>query len=193
MLIHHIDVKKLTGNETIMGTESSTIIDYWQWVHSNLIDNTERATFAEFLVYVAVKSTEPYLAGHAYDVLSPEGIKIEVKTSAYIQAWPQKKLSEIIFSIRQAKSWDAKTGTSSEKVGRAADVYVFCLLKHTDEPTLNALDLRQWTFFVLATDVINRELGSQKTITLEKLKSLQAEEVEFKDLREAVLRAANRR
>ena len=38
----------------------------------------------------------------SYDLLSPEGIKIEVKTSAYIQSWKQKAFSKIsLVSPRQ--------------------------------------------------------------------------------------------
>lgn len=72
----------------------------------------------------------------SYDVLSPEGSKIEVKASGYIQAWPQEKLSSVSFSIRPAHSWDMETSTYADELTRDSDVYVFCLSQshRTGEP-----------------------------------------------------------
>ena len=41
-----------TGNEQIDG--NVTLLNYWQWAHSNLVDNAERGAFAEYLVRIAV-------------------------------------------------------------------------------------------------------------------------------------------
>ncbi len=81
-----LEAKLLSGIEPITGTKSR-LIDYWAWAHSMLIDNTERSTFAEFLVHTAMNATEPIRRNWtSYDILSPEGIKIEVRASGYIQS-----------------------------------------------------------------------------------------------------------
>jgi hypothetical protein len=42
----------------------------------------------------------------AYDLITSTGIRIEVKSSAYLQSWSQKRLSTISFSISPARYWD---------------------------------------------------------------------------------------
>ena len=65
---------QFTGDETISG--STTLLDYWRWAHSNLVDNTERGAFAEFLVHMAVGAASKTRTNwDKYDILSPEGMK----------------------------------------------------------------------------------------------------------------------
>ncbi len=181
---------KLSGHEKILGT-GLTVSDYWAWAYSILTDNTERGIFAEFLVHTAMKGNDDVRESwKSYDILSPEGIKIEVKSSGYIQAWYQEKLSAVKFSIRPAHSWNPETGMYSDECVRASDVYVFCLQKHTDKSTVNILDLSQWTFFVIPTQILDVETGMQKTITLNRLKTLGAVEVNYDDLRDTVIKTA---
>ena len=108
------------------------------------------------------------------------GIFIKVKSSGYIQSWGHDELSPISFSIG-----------SSEESDRQSDVYVFCIHKHTEQDSLNILDLEQWTFFVLPTAVLNDKVGRQKTITLNRIKALGAVETDYYNLRETVIQAAN--
>ena len=57
----------------------------------------------------------------AYDLETEDGIKIEVKSSAYSQAWHQKKKSAIAFGVRETRRWDADTGAlggESDPAGR---------------------------------------------------------------------------
>lgn len=45
---------QLTGNEefTLHGKGAGiTVLDFWRWAFSDLIDNTQRGVMAEFLVY----------------------------------------------------------------------------------------------------------------------------------------------
>lgn len=181
-----IEVRLLSGTEQI--TSTTTLLDYWRWAHSNLIDNTERGTFAEFLVHTAMKATALHrVSWDRYDVLSPEGIKIEVKASGYIQAWAQQKLSSISFTIRPTYGWNADTNTYDEECVRQSDVYVFCLHTHTEQESLDILDTSQWTFFVLATAILNKEVHEQKTISLSVVKKLGAIETNYEMLQNTVL------
>ncbi len=157
------------------------VVDYWAWAHSDLVDNIERGIFAEFLVHTAVHEANSVRSPwKRSNIISPEGISIKVKSSGYIQSWGHDELSPIIFSIE-----------SSDECARQSDVYVFCIHKHTEQDSLNILDLEQWTFFILPTAVLNDKVGTQKTITLNRLKTLGAVEVDFFSLREAVMQAAN--
>ena len=179
-------MNNLTGQEEITGSGLS-IIDYWRWAHSDIIDNTERGIFAEFLVHAAVNETEQIRTSwKPYDILTPEGIKIEVKASGYLQSWHNKKLSAISFSIRPTHTWNAETNRYSGECVRQSDVYVFCLHKHKEPSGINILDLSQWTFFVLPTSILYDKAGNQKTITLNRIKELGAKEVNYSHLREAI-------
>jgi len=122
----------------------------------------------------------------AYDVLTPDGIKVEVKSGAYVQRWSQSKLSPIKFSIQPAKGRDARTGKRTMKRKRQADVYVFCVLKHQDKKTIDPLNMAQWSFYVLPTPVLDEKLEKQKTLSLSRLKSLGPMMVDYAGIRDAI-------
>ena len=181
----------LTGAEPITQTKE-LLINYWRWAHSNLIDNAERGAFAEYIVHIAMKAVElTRVNWDKYDVKSPEGIAIEVKTSGYIQSWAQSRLSSICFSIRPTYGWDSTTNTYASECTRQSDVYVFCLLDHKNQDTINPLDMTQWKFYVLPTAVLNKEVGNQKTISLSGIIKLGGKETDYNGLRDTVLSAAN--
>jgi len=90
----------------------------------------------------------------SFDLLLPDGIRIEVKSSGYIQTWDQQSISKIKFSIRPALGWDSVTNEYETEKCRHSDVYVFCVLKHKEQSTINPLDLNQWEFYVISTTVI---------------------------------------
>jgi hypothetical protein len=116
---------------------SHNLMDFWRWSVSDLLSNATRGRFAEFIVATAtgVDIQQPRDEWAAFDLITPDGIKIEVKSSAYIQSWHQKELSKISFSTKAAYVWDSETSTQSAIAYRSADVYVFCLLHHDDKET----------------------------------------------------------
>jgi len=89
-----------------------------------------------------------------------------VKSAAYIQSWHQEKPSPIKFSCRKTLGWDATTGQSQRPPRRHADVYVFPLLHHTDQATINPIHLDQWCFHEVPTTVLDARQTSQDSITL---------------------------
>lgn len=88
-----------------------------------------------------------------------------------------------------AHSWDMKTNTYAEGLTRDSDVYVFCLHDHTEQESLNILDLSQWKFFVFLTRSIEAGVGMQKTITLNRIKTLGAIETDYDNLRDTIINA----
>ncbi len=188
-------MKKYNGEEKICdenGKSVATIHDYWAWAYSNLTDNTQRGAFAEFLVCFALGAEAPVRKDwQPYDVLAPEGIRVEVKASAYLQAWKQVNLSKIIFGIPQTRKYDFEAdafGYDAEML-RQSDVYVFCVETCQNPDELNERDLSQWDFYVISTALINKCLGSQKTVSLSKLLKIGARKTSFCDLKAAVLEA----
>lgn len=138
-----IQATRKSGKECFQGIGGEyTLQDFWAWAFSDLVSNTERGKLAEYLVAKAMGcGTQISQTWESYDLLSPEGIKIEVKTSAYIQSWKQKAFSKISFGIAKTKFWDGLDYVGEKK--RHTDVYVFCVLKHKDQETINPLELAQ--------------------------------------------------
>jgi hypothetical protein len=74
----------------------------------------------------------------------------------------------------------------AEVASRSADVYVFVVHAHQDKVTLDPLDVDQWEFYVLPTQVLNERVPTQKSITLASLLKLGPTKVWFEGLREAI-------
>ena len=82
--------------------------DFWSWAYSDILSNRNRSIFAEFIVGSALGVVDsPRVEWDAVD-LRYKGKKIEVKASAYLQSWPQKKLSHIVFDIAKKRAWECK-------------------------------------------------------------------------------------
>ena len=190
-----IKAKFLTGSEAITDSNSGEIaklIDFWSWAYSDLIGNTERGALAEYIVACAlgIQKNEK-ISWSKYDLLSPEGISIEVKTSGYIQTWEQDKPSALVFGIQPTYGWDEKTNTYDDAKKRQADIYVFCVHKHLEQETINPLDIKQWDFYILPTKILNEKVGNQKKISLNSLLKIGAKKSEFENLHEMIMNLYN--
>lgn len=165
------------------------MLDYWRWSNSDLVSNASRGILAEYIVGKALGCDVQVRDEWAtYDLLTPERYRVEVKSSAYLQSWHQKKLSTITFGYGKRRGWDSETGTEEAEPLRNSDVYVFALLAHQDQSTLNPLDLAQWKFYVVPTAWLDARERSQHSITLPSLRSA-FDSVMFCDLRDAVASA----
>lgn len=161
-------------NVSINALNAATVGDYWQWAYSDIIGNTDRGALAEFIVARALGTTAPVRNGWAaYDLETPGGIRVEVKSSAYLQSWFQKRPSSPGFGIRKTLAWDPATNAYDQSKRRQADVYVFCLLAHQeDKATLNPLDLAQWEFYVVATHDLDRLFGERGGVSIAQVREL---------------------
>ena len=169
-----------------------TLGDFWRWAGSDLISNTFRGWLAEYIVACALDiDTGVRMSWVCYDLRLPDGTRIEVKASGYVQSWLQRSLYKPRFSIREARSWDAETNITSTEAQRAADVYVFCLHTHTELATLDPLDVAQWRFFVVPTFLIGERLSTQKGLGLSTLKRLAVADTDFEHLPSAIRDAAS--
>ena len=142
---------------------------------------------AGFLVAIALgiaKGLREEWAAH--DLTTEEGIRIEVKSAAYVQSWAQARPSRIIFGIRPSQRLDADANTGAGEAKRQADVYVFALLATRERAAVDPLDVSQWRFYVLPTRVLDDTLGTQETIGLAGLERLGAEPVAWRELASAV-------
>ncbi|MDA1061716.1 MAG: hypothetical protein O2895_02220 [Chloroflexi bacterium] len=69
--------------------------DFWKWAYSDLVSNVSRGTLAEFIVAALLgaieRARDPCAA---YDITTPGGLRVEVKSSAYWQSCTRRRLRE---------------------------------------------------------------------------------------------------
>jgi len=91
----------LTGDEAFEGINAS-VTDFWRFAMSDLRMNNARGYLAEFLVARALGLDDVQrVEWDAYDLLVDDRIRVEVKSSAYPQAWEQPRLQRpVSFTLR---------------------------------------------------------------------------------------------
>jgi len=186
-----------SGNERFThgaGELSFDLLSFWRWSASDLLSNATRGILAEYLVARALGVGEESVRDEwaPYDLTTPDGVKVEVKSAAFLQSWHQDQPSRVSFVVPKTRAWDASTNRLSEELARQADVYVFALLAHQDKKAINPMDISQWCFYVLPTFVLDARTRSQHSITLPTLSNLCEISVPFDELSRAVAQAAKR-
>lgn len=182
-------MQTLTGNEefTLHGASAGiSVKDFWSWAYSDLLDNTQRGVMAEFLVYSSIRSTPPDSQMREnwlpFDVTSPSGRRIEVKSAAYIQAWtPENIFAQVRFDIGKKLAWDNATASYASEAKRNCDLYVFCLFTAMTKD-VSLLNLDYWDFYVLPTSVLNEKLPNQKSIAFSALQKLNPVKTDYAGL-----------
>jgi hypothetical protein len=177
MSLERIEATLKTGHEPLTFNNKRlnfSLLDFWRWSVSDILSNATRGRLAEFIVATAANINIDKCRNEwsAFDLETPDGIKLEIKSAAYLQSWFQRTFSKISFSTKAAVYWGSETNKQSEIKKRHADIYVFCLLHHNDKQTVDPLNLNQWEFYVLATRQLNDYTRSQHSITLKSLQSL---------------------
>lgn len=175
--------RALTGEEPFHRAGAAlpfVVRDFWSWSASQLVGNALRGLVAEFLVGRAVNSDlRTRTEWDAVDLVTSEGISIEVKCSGYIQSWAQKRPSQPSFDVAPKRSWDARTNTSSQVPRRAAQLYVFALHHHAERATVDPMDVTQWTFFVVPTARLDAVHPQARRLSLRAVQALAGEPTTF--------------
>lgn len=165
-----------TGNERFNRSGNPlylTLLGFWQWSASDLVSNATRGILAEYIVANALGLAKDVRSEwDAFDLLTESGVKIEVKSAAYLQSWYHKELSKIAFGIRPTRLWDAGTNILATELRRQADVYVFCVLSHKEKDSLDPLNLDQWDFYIVRAALLDEKFPTQKSIGLASLLKL---------------------
>jgi hypothetical protein len=164
------------------------IMDFWRWAFSDLLEDTLKGHYAEWLVSQLLGLPTPHGGRPGYgnsDLRSATGLRIEVKSSAYWQSWKlrnedgtPKSATEIerwrptpdrpiTFSRLRARDTVDRTDT---RVGCKSDLYAFCFQSETDPARWDALDLRQWEFYLLTRAQV--ESLNVSSLSLKRLRSL---------------------
>ncbi len=184
--LEKLDIVNKDGSECFRASGSDldfSLLDYWRWSTSDLVGNTARGVLAEYIVARALKipTGEEIRDGWApFDLKMPDGIKIEVKSAAYVQSWKQSRFSRVSFATPETGEWDSESGRFLSEPKHHADVYVFALFAQREMP-IEPLDLDQWKFYALST----QKLDDRKSLSLSALEKL-ASPVPYHELADAV-------
>lgn len=172
----------LEHDQQIPGTRH-TVGDFWRWGFSDLRENVVRGLFVEFLVAKALGDPAPVRRSwQAFDVTSADGIRVEVKSAAYLQSWSQKELSRIAFTGLMARAWSYDTNVMEPEPGYQADVYVFVLNTCQEHQLYDPFDLNAYEFYVVSVDDLV-VAGSPKALSLAQLRRFNVSPVALPDLR----------
>lgn len=191
MTLERLKIRRRSGEEHFRNGAQrldADLMSFWQWSSSDLVSNATRGVVAEYLVALALDVDVGGVRDEwaPYDLLTRSGIKVEVKSAAYLQSWYQEAFSAITFRTPKTLAWDPDTNIQSRTPQRQADVYVFALLAHKDKPSIEPLDASQWEFYVLPTSALDARERSQHSITLRTLQQLSGVAVRFDQLKRAV-------
>ncbi len=85
-----INIARKEGNESFHDGGQRLdfdLLSFWRWIASDLVSNATRGILAEYLVARAIGSgiNDIRPEWDPYDLTTQSGIKIEVKSAAYIQ------------------------------------------------------------------------------------------------------------
>lgn len=182
--LHPAPAAPLTGAERFDGLDA-TVADFWSWAFSDLRENTTRGILAEYLVAKAVGDDRASRMGwDNFDVLAEDGTRIEVKCSAYLQSWVQKRVSKLSFGRLTGAEWDHATNTYAVDRTVRADIYVFAVQTQQDPSAYDMLGLGHWEFWVVPGDVVAKSAG--RTVGIGWVRTHGAGPVSHAELREAI-------
>jgi hypothetical protein len=192
MSLNAIQLKRRSGEESFLfeNKDIAKLLDFWQWSFSNHMDNVLRGALAEFIVGRALDILPADVVRknwEAWDLETKSGLKLEVKSAAYLQWWFQQKCSNIAFDIKPRTKWDPETNTYDKAIKRRADVYVFCLFTdQKNKESANPLNLNGWAFYVVETDRLLQEHLDATSVKLSTVKELSGECFNFRTLKNKV-------
>ena len=150
--------------------------------------NNARGYLAEFIVARALGIEDiRRVEWDAYDLMWGD-ITIEVKSSAYLQSWDQRKLSNIVFTGLRATRWHPRHNLDPLGPRLNAMVYVFCVQTADRHEQYDPLNADQWEFYILGRSAL-QNLG-YKSIGLSTLRKVAGEPLHFAQLPDAVATAA---
>jgi hypothetical protein len=181
------DRPPLEGDERFVGVDA-TVEDFWRFAIPDLRVNNVRGWLAEFLVWRALGVERPRrIEWDAYDVIW-EGIRIEVKSSAYLQVWAQKKPSALVFTDLSSHFWPLDAATPAAESSYNADVYVLCVNTAPSHDKYDVLDLAHWHVAVLSRVAV-AAIG-QKSLSWARVLQASGGEIGWAELPDAVRQAA---
>jgi hypothetical protein len=94
-----LNVQRKTGDEKFLLNGKfldTTLLEFWRWYASDLVNNAIRGVLAEYIVVCALGLPDRYrIEWSVCDLVTQSGLKIEVKSAAYLQKFNSQKFLSI--------------------------------------------------------------------------------------------------
>lgn len=184
--IHIVDAD---SHFSLEGEKQFKVVDFWKWAFSDLVENTTRGILGEFIVGIALgldMSKVKYNWG-VCDLIQPDGTKIEVKTSAYLQTWNESKLSNIGFSRLKTRNQNGLD--LRDKKDYNSDYYIFCIQTAKSHQEYNQFNLDKWQFKIVEKASLAKK--NTDSISLNSLQKIAPDTFSFGSLREGLEKLKN--
>ena len=139
-----------------------TVNDFWRWSFSDFSDFSTRDAFSEFLVASSLGLTadgnarQRRVRNLLYAPLGGSGIRVSVRTAAYVQSDEAERPDHIIFVIPKKPDCDA---------------YLFCVFKGMRDAE-SPLDTDLWDFYALRSGALGGSGSERGFVTLAALMGL---------------------
>jgi hypothetical protein len=158
----------LTGSNAKL--QQASLSDFWKWAFSDLCDDDLKGIFAEWIVLKLLGIARARRVSWANsDIVTEEGVRIEVKASSYWQSWklmdgtgalrptpihPVSSEAQIRFAGLKARDAGDISKSSDPRLFKS-DIYVFAFQHEKDSERWDAMDLSQWEFYALPISAID--------------------------------------
>jgi hypothetical protein len=156
-----------SGSPATLSGKTRTALDFWKWAYSDLMQNITRGYVAQYIVAWSLgidgRPNEPWLP---FDLLAPNGKRIEVKSTAKVQAWESERTIPK-FSLGPTLYWTS--GGRSKEATWNADIYVLCYFHGTERNSEKIMDLDLWKFWVFKKESVLELLHGTKSIAVRAL------------------------
>ena len=155
---------------------------------SQIESNTVRGKIGEYIVSWAIGAEDSSLdTWQAYDLMSPNGKKIEVKTTSYLQNWEQGVQNRTPkFVVRPTRKWNKTTGLAKERTYNS-NIYVLCYYSWLDKKTIDVLNLNHWKFWVFSKKELIKIFDGHQSITTTKLEKKGHIPISVRNLKSQIL------
>jgi len=176
------------GKKLVMlNNKSATVLDFWRWAFSMLEDNTLRGIVGEYIVAWAIGVDNViHDSWQAYDLLAPNGKKIEVKTTSFAQIWKHgEKNRRPLFVIKPTRYYTHEKGLENH-MSYNADIYVLCYYFWTDSNSMDVTNIDHWKFWVFSLNELLGVLDGKKSIGIKKLEQTGHKPVDASQLKEII-------
>jgi hypothetical protein len=175
------------GKPAKINGKNSTVLDLWQTMFSRLESNTLRGKVGEYIVSWALGVAEPQDPWQAFDILAPNGKRIEVKTTAFVQDWEHgEKNRAPKFIIKPTRNYTSENGLA-KNTSYNADIYVLCYYSWLDKKTTDVTNLNHWKFWVFSLNELLHVFDGHHSITVKKLESKGHRAISAFDLGKTIL------
>ena len=159
---------KLLTSERLPNT---AVVDFWQWAYGDLMEDTVKGVFAEWIVHKLLGVHSPRRVSWANsDVITPTGVRFEIKSTAFWQSWKLRNergnievkpkhstpLDDRKIRFQGLKARDSTSPAFSDPRTFKSHFYIFAFQNERNPSNWNALDLAQWEFYLVNVTELER-------------------------------------